>query len=131
MNILQVEIKAIQNKDKLNIIQFDFHGVQLAMMGLELDNKLQITSKVNIAFKSIAVGIAKNLQGELSYSNKLISKVKSITKGELLSEITLSFFDTEIDSIITTRSIEKMKLTIGDEVTALIKASDVYIEKIL
>lgn len=131
MNILQVQIKAIHNKDKLNIIQFDFDGVQLAMMGLELDDRLQLSSKVNIAFKSIAVGIAKNLQGELSYSNKLICKVKSITKGELLSEISLSFFDTEIDSIITTRSVKKMNLKIGDEVTALIKASDVYIEEIL
>lgn len=130
MNILHVEIKAIQNRDNLNIIEFDFQGVQLAMMSLELDERLQIASKVNIAFKSIAVGLAKDLQGVLSYSNQLTCKIKSITKGELLSEITLTFFDTEIDSIITTRNIERMQLKVDDEVTALVKASDIYIEEI-
>lgn len=131
MNILEVQIKAIQNSDKLNILHFDFQGVRLAMMGLELDERAKITSKVTIGFKSIAVGIAKDFQGELSYSNQLPCKIRSITKGELLSEITLSFFDTTIDSIITTRSLEKMELASGDSVTALIKASEIYIEEIL
>jgi molybdopterin-binding protein len=47
-----------------------------------------------------------------------------------LSSISLLLVDSTIESVITTESAERMGLKVGDDVVALIKASEVSIEKV-
>lgn len=131
MNSFDVEVNSVKSVDKLNIVEFVYKGEKLSMMSLELDEKVEVAKKVKVAFKSMSVGIAKEFDGFLSYSNQLKSSIVSIEVGELLSRVELSFFDVEIEAIITTKSLERMELKEGESVSVLIKASELYIEEIL
>jgi len=55
--------------------------------------------------------------------------VQHIERGELLSKVILKFQQYIIISAITTRSVDSLQLTIGDEVEALVKANEVSLMK--
>ena len=64
----------------------------------------------------------------ISARNVLKGKIRSITHGAVNSEIVISLpGDIEIVSIITKSSAERLELTEGKEVSAVIKASNVMI----
>lgn len=66
---------------------------------------------------------------ETSLRNHLKGKVIEIVKGGAVSEIEVETSAGIIASVITTRSVERLGLKVGDEVFAVIKASEVGIEK--
>jgi len=86
---------------------------------------LEIGKNVSLIFKETEVSIAKDLNGKISLRNRLICKVISIERGELLSKINLQFGAYNISSAITTRSVDYLELVVGDEVTALIKSNEI------
>ncbi len=124
-------IKTIKSCDSLHIVEFDFFGQTLSMMSLDLNKDLKIGTKVNLMVKSSHIAIAKNFIGEVSYSNKLDSKIVSIDNGELLSSIELNCNGIILESIITVNSSKKMDLKVGDDVIAFIKASELSIGNII
>jgi molybdopterin-binding protein len=65
----------------------------------------------------------------LSARNQLRGRVKEVTLGGVMSHIVVQVGDNEIESVITRRSVEEMKLQIGDEVTVVIKSTEVMIQK--
>lgn len=65
-----------------------------------------------------------------SARNTLKGTVTEIKKGQVNSEIILSIgVATELKAVITNDSVDEMKLAIGDEVYAIIKASFVMVAK--
>ena len=124
-------VSKIQNCDSLNIVNFDFNGIALSMMSLELNANIQIGTKVKLNCKSSHIAIAKNFSGEVSYSNRLDCDIVSLVNGELLCCLHLKIFDTVLESIITVNSSKKMDLKVGDKVTAFIKASELSISEVI
>jgi len=131
MNHIIAQVQEIQSIQNLNILSFICQGTTLKMMSLDLNNTVTTDSQVILTCKSTAIAIAKNLKGEVSYSNQLSVKILSIEIGELLCVLKLQFNDFILESIITTNSFKQMRLNIGDEVTALIKSSDLSLKKVL
>ena len=131
MSNIIATVSKIQNCDSLNIVNFDFNGTPLSMMSLELNEKIQIGTKVKLNCKSSHIAIAKNFSGEVSYSNRLDCDIVSLENGELLCCIHLKIFDTVLESIITVNSSLKMDLKVGDKVTAFIKASELSISEVI
>lgn len=131
MSKLLATIKKISTVDNLNIVEFDFHGEILKMMSLDLGKEVQVGKKVILSVKSTNVLLAKNLSGDLSFSNKLVARIENIENGILLSSVILKINDTYIESIITADSSIRMNLQENDIVTVLIKASNLSIEEIL
>ncbi|BFU78722.1 hypothetical protein ALC152_19370 [Arcobacter sp. 15-2] len=131
MNKLIATVANIQKCDSLHIVKFDFCGQTFAMMSLELNETIQIGTKVSLVVKPTHIALGKNVDGELSYSNQLKCVITSIENGQLLSSVKLAFFDTTLESIITVNSSKKMNLQVGDTVTAFIKASDLSIGKVV
>jgi molybdopterin-binding protein len=131
MSKLLATIKKISTVDNLNIVEFDFHGKILKMMSLDLGKEVQVGKKVILSVKSTNVLLAKNLSGDLSFSNKLVARIENIENGILLSSVILKINDTYIESIITADSSIRMNLQENDIVTVLIKASNLSIEEIL
>lgn len=131
MSKLLATVLRVQTLESLNIVSFDVCGVTLKMMSLDLDATIIIGTKVSLNIKPISVAIAKNLSGDLSYSNKINSHIKTINKGELLCSLELSFAEIVYESIITAESAQDMNLKVGDAITALIKANDISISKVL
>jgi molybdopterin-binding protein len=65
----------------------------------------------------------------LSARNQIKGLVKSVRVGNMTAEVVISAGDFEIASIISKVSVERLDLKIGDEATAIIKSTDVIIEK--
>ncbi len=66
---------------------------------------------------------------QISARNQLKGKVKDIKKGPVSTEVVIDVNGAEIVSSITTGSAESLSLNIGDDVVAIVKASNVMIGK--
>jgi len=65
----------------------------------------------------------------LSARNQLPGRVKEVNLGGVMGHIVVQVGDHEIESVITRRSVEEMNLQVGDEVTVVIKSTEVMIQK--
>lgn len=61
----------------------------------------------------------------LSGRNQLPGEIIEIKKGDVVSEVVIQAGENQVAGVITTTSVEKMELKVGDQVTALIKATEV------
>ncbi len=81
-------------------------------------------SPSNIKGEKVMALIAVNVR------NQLRGIIKTVVWGDVVSEIEVETSAGIVTSVITTRSIKELKLEIGSEVLALIKATDVSIAKV-
>src|SRR5208337_2244688 len=65
----------------------------------------------------------------LSARNQLAAVVKSVKLGNVMAEVVVEVAGTEIVAIITRGSAEALKLQPGDHVKAVIKSTEVLIDK--
>ncbi len=65
----------------------------------------------------------------LSARNQLPATVKSVKLGNVMAEVIMSVGDVEIVAAITRGSAEMLDLKAGDTVKAIIKATEVLIDK--
>ena len=65
----------------------------------------------------------------ISARNQFQGTVKSIKLGNVMAEIVVAVGDLEIVSAITRGSVDQMGLKVGDEVVAVIKSTEVMIQK--
>jgi len=65
----------------------------------------------------------------LSARNQLRGTVKSIVLGSVMAEVVVDVAGFEVVAAITRHSVEALHLKAGDEVTAVIKATEVMIMK--
>lgn len=63
----------------------------------------------------------------LSTRNRLPGTIMEIEKGQAATKVSLQVEDNHVVALITTESIEELNLEVGQQVTALIKATDVMI----
>jgi len=65
----------------------------------------------------------------LSARNRLVGKVTEIEFAGVVAHVVMRVGDNVIESVITKRSAEEMKLKVGDTVSAVIKSTEVMLEK--
>ena len=130
MNKLKAEVIKIDGLENLTIVQFNFKDTLLSMMSLELSD-IEIGTKVLLSINASHIAIAKDFNGDISLSNRLECIIIKLVKGKLLSSLTLDFKGTLLTSIITTNSVNRMNLKEKDKITALIKASELSIQKVI
>jgi len=67
---------------------------------------------------------------ELSARNQLKGKVESVTTGQVMASIKIKVEDPEtITAVITKESVEKLDIKEGDDITAIIKSTEVIVAK--
>ena len=66
---------------------------------------------------------------EISLRNQLKGRIVEILRGEVVSEVDVDTPAGRISAVVTTRSLERMKLRVGDDVHAIVKATEVGLEK--
>ena len=66
----------------------------------------------------------------VSGRNQLTGKVVSLRVEGLIAEVVISVGDAQVTSIITTSAVRELQLKKGDTVAALIKSTDVMIERL-
>jgi molybdopterin-binding protein len=127
MSQMVATVKEIENLEQLNIVVFECKNQTLKMMSLDLNPCIQVSKKVILSVKPTNIALAKNIVGEISFSNQLCATIEDITPGKLLCSVKLKWQGFLFESIITNSSAARMKLQKNDEVTMLIKASDLSI----
>ncbi len=131
MSLIDAKISAIESEGIIHIVTFQTQEHVLKMVSLELPKDLKIATEVKLQVKATSVSLAKELKGELSYSNQIKCQIEKIEQGKLLSSIMLTTEKFRLESIITTTSLERLSLERGESVIALINSSDLSIAEIL
>jgi len=65
----------------------------------------------------------------LSARNKLRGQIQEIVLGDIMAHVVVRVGDNLIESVITRRSAEELNLKKGDTVAAVVKATEVMIQK--
>ena len=65
----------------------------------------------------------------LSARNQFQGTIKEITLGNVMADVVVAVGENEIVSAITRVSAERLGLKVGDSVTAIVKSTDVLIDK--
>jgi molybdopterin-binding protein len=65
----------------------------------------------------------------LSARNQIPATVKSVKLGNIMAEVVMSVGDVELVAAITRGSAEQLGLKAGDSVKAVIKATEILVDK--
>ena len=66
---------------------------------------------------------------EISARNQLRGTVKSVKLGDVMAEVVVDVAGQEVVAAITRSSVERLGIKQGDQVSAIIKATEVMIAK--
>ena len=132
MNKLTGIITEIQQSGAIMLVDVavDGHGFSALLIESATHPQwLQTGNTIDLVFKETEVTLAKDLSGIISMRNRMKCKVERIDRGGLLSKIMLKFQNKTIASAITTRAADALRLMIGDDVEALVKANEISLLK--
>jgi molybdopterin-binding protein len=74
-------------------------------------------------------GLRDNDPMPLSARNQLSGKIVQLQLGTVMAHVVVQVGENQIESVITKKSAEEMRLRIGDSVTAIIKSTEVMLQK--
>ncbi len=80
--------------------------------------------------KSKAAPESRERYRRVSGRNQLVGKVVSVRVEGLLAEVVLAVGDSNVTAIITANAVRELQLKKGDTAAALIKSTDVMIERL-
>jgi molybdopterin-binding protein len=127
MNQFTATVKTIDHVENLHLVSFELGNQTIKMLSLELNRILEPESTIQLRVKSTNIALAKNFTGAISYANQLQAKVISVNNGILLSSIGVTVEGFRLESLVTLESSLEMNLCVDDEVTVLIKGSEVFV----
>jgi len=133
MNKLRGRITRIESNDHVSLVDVDVSGDNFTATLLETPEDapyLKVGNNVDVLFKETEVSLAKGLSGLISLRNRVLTTVKLVRSGVILSEVVLDYRGQTISSIITTGSIKRLDIKPGDQVEALVKANEVTLMEV-
>ena len=65
----------------------------------------------------------------LSARNRLQGKITELQVGGVMAHVVVQVGNNLVESVITRRSVEEMNLKVADTVTAIIKSTEVMLQK--
>jgi molybdopterin-binding protein len=130
MNKIKATIESIETVEGITKIVSVFGEKTITAITLEPPSAIKIGNEAFFIFKETEVGIAKNLSGEISFSNIYEGKIVSLEIGKMLSKIVVVVGSEKIGSIITTGAAKRLELAVEDTVQAFVKATEVSMEAV-
>ena len=125
--MIKAKISAIDENDGVSVFEFNAANLSLKMLSLENLQNLKIGDEVRLNFKSSDVFVATSPLLNCSVSNEIKVRISNIQKGEITSSLHLNAGEFEFESIITTASLKRLNLALGDQIYAYVKATSLYI----
>ena len=132
-NRLNVEITGVKTGSVNSLVSAKTAGGEVlkATVTTESEINLSLKAGANAVFlvKASSIIIQKGDDGlKLSAANQLKSKVLSVKEGAVNADIELQSAGGErLSAIITMESLKNMALRAGDDVTAIIKATQIIV----
>jgi molybdopterin-binding protein len=130
MNKLRGNIEKVKSHDGLSLIEVKVGDTLLKSVVISDSSENSYIKEgelVELLFKETELIISTDINPKISLQNQLNCTIESINKGKVLSQVYLSFNEDKISSIITTNSVERLGLSDGKRVIALIKTNEIMI----
>lgn len=125
--MIKAKISAIEQTGGVSVFEFSAENLSLKMLSLENLQNLKIGDEVRLNFKSSDVFVATSPLLNCSVSNEIKVRISDIQKGEITSSLHLNAGKFEFESIISTASLKRLNLALGDQIYAYVKATSLYI----
>ncbi|WP_169943020.1 TOBE domain-containing protein [Campylobacter sp. RM15925] len=132
-NQLQAEIVEVKTGVVNSLIVSKLQGEQIVKATVTVESEkaldLKVGKKVVYLFKASSIIVAKGENElKLSATNQIKGKVVSVKEGAVNSEIDIKIAGGDkLSAIITNESTKSLALKAGDDVVAVIKASQIII----
>ncbi|MFZ0634587.1 MAG: TOBE domain-containing protein [Candidatus Acidiferrales bacterium] len=65
----------------------------------------------------------------ISARNRLVGTIEEIKLGDIMAHVTVRVGENVVESVITRRSADELDLKVGDTVAAVVKATEVMLQK--
>ena len=125
--MIKAKISAIEQTGGVSVFEFSAENLSLKMLSLENLQNLKIGDEVWLGFKSSDVFVATSPLINCSVSNEIKAEISNIQKGQITSSLHLNAGKFEFESIISTASLKRLNLALGDQIYAYVKATSLYI----
>ena len=125
--MIKAKISAIEQTGGVSVFEFSAENLSLKMLSLENLQNLKIGDEVLLNFKSSDVFVATSPLLNCSVSNEIKAQISDIQRGQITSSLHLNAGEFEFESIISTSSLKRLNLALGDQIYAYVKATSLYI----
>ncbi|MCF6153802.1 MAG: hypothetical protein E3K36_00815 [Candidatus Brocadia sp.] len=93
------------------------------------DMHLSVGDAISVLIKGTDIMLAKSFSGMLSARNRARGVIRQIIQGDVLSKIFVESQGDMLHAIITNTSLKEMNLQEGNEVTAIVKSTELILSK--
>lgn len=127
--MIRAKIVQISSKDGVSFFELECLnlGANLYMLALNEASKFALNDEVSLNFKSSDVVLSKVKLQASSLENELKCEVTGITRGEILSIISLKCEQLCFEAIISDHALKGLNLAVGEQVFAYVKSTSIHI----
>jgi len=127
--MIKAKIVQISSKDGVSFFELECLnlGINLYMLALNEASKFALNDEVSLNFKSSDVVLSKIKLQASSLENELKCEVADITRGEILSIVSLKCEQLCFEAIISDHALKGLNLVVGEQLFAYIKSTSIHI----
>ena len=127
--MIKAKIAQISSKDGVSFFELECLnlGTNLYMLALNEASKFALNDEVSLNFKSSDVVLSKIKLQANSLENELKCEVVGITRGEILSIVSLKCEQLCFEAIISNHALKGLNLEANDELFAYIKSTSIHV----
>ena len=127
--MIKAKIAQISSKDGVSFFELECLnlGVNLFMLALNETSKFALNNEVSLNFKSSDVVLSKVKLQASSLENELKCEVVGITRGEILSIVSLRCEQLCFEAIISDHALKGLNLALGEQLFAYVKSTSIHI----
>ena len=127
--MIKAKIAQISSKDGVSFFELECLnlGINLYMLALNEASKFALNDEVSLNFKSSDVVLSKLRLEASSLENELKCVVTAVTRGEILSIVSLKCEQLCFEAIISDHALKGLNLVIGEQVFAYVKSTSIHI----
>ena len=127
--MIKAKIVQISSKDGVSFFELECLnlGINLYMLALNEASKFALNDEVSLNFKSSDVILSRLRLEAGSLENELKCEIAGITRGEILSIISLKCEQLCFEAIISDHALKGLNLAVGEQVFAYVKSTSIHI----
>lgn len=127
--MIRAKIVQISSKDGVSFFELECLnlGTNLYMLALNEASKFALNDEVSLNFKSSDVVLSKVKLQASSLENELKCEVASVTRGEILSIVSLKCEQLCFEAIISDHALKGLNLAVGEQVFAYVKSTSIHV----
>ena len=127
--MIRAKIAQISSKDGVSFFELECLnlGTNLYMLALNEASKFALNDEVSLNFKSSDVVLSRLRLEASSFENELKCEVVGITRGKILSIVSLKCEQLCFEAIISDHALKGLNLALGEQLFAYVKSTSIHV----